>query len=181
MKRALVVYASATGCTRGVAAQIAETVRCAGAEVDLRPVQDAPDPRGYDAVIVGSGVRVSQWRKPMRQWVAAHAGTLATRPVAFFTVGLILQMFPEKVDEVRAYTDPLIEQTGVHPVDVGLFTGWNQPDQFGRAERLMIRAMRAPVGDFRDLAAVTRWTASVGPCLGLAEPAATAATGQDLP
>ena len=181
MKRALVVYDSATGCTRGVAGQIAETVRCTGADVDLRPVQDAPDPRYYDCVIAGSGVRVSQWRKPMRQWVAAHASTLSTRPVAFFTVGLILQMFPEKVVEVRAYTEPLIEQTGVRPVDVGLFTGWNRPDQFGRAERLMIKAMRAPVGDFRDLAAVARWGAGVGPRLGLAEPPAAAATGQGLP
>lgn len=66
MSQVLVVYESSTGCTRGIAEQIARTVRSARPDVDLRPVQHAPNPRDHDAVIVGHGVRMSQWRKPIR-------------------------------------------------------------------------------------------------------------------
>lgn len=167
MHRVLVTYATSTGCTRGVAEDLAAALRTEDVTVDLHPVDEAPGPEGYDAVVVGSGVRVGQWRKPARTWVGTHAAALTRIPVAFFTVGMILRLFPERTDEVRGYTDGLIEHTGVRPVDIGLFTGWNQPDEFGRAERLMLRAMKAPVGDFRDPAAVRAWAESLRAPLGL--------------
>jgi len=45
MKRVLVVFASSTGCTRGIAGEIAEALHSAGAQVDLRAVGERPDPR----------------------------------------------------------------------------------------------------------------------------------------
>jgi menaquinone-dependent protoporphyrinogen oxidase len=164
----LVVYASSSGCTRAIAETMADRLRMHVSVVEVSSVDDEPDPSRFDAVIVGSGVRVGQWRKSARIWTASNAAALRDGPVAFYTVGLILSMFPDRIEEVRAYTDPLIAQTDVHPVDVGLFTGWNQPDTFGRAERLMIKAMKAPVGDFRDWDAVRRWTDRTAASFGLA-------------
>ncbi len=66
-----------------------------------------------------------------------------------------------KMDEVRAYTDSIIEESGITPIGLGLFAGWNQPKSFTLPERLVMKALRAPVGDFRDLGAVAEWTRGV--------------------
>jgi len=94
-----------------------------------------------------------------------HADVLRDTPVAFFTVGLTLALDPGRADEVRRCTDRLVEDTGVVPVDVGVFAGWYHPERFGLGERIRARVLSFPVGDFRDLAAVDRWTAAVAPLL----------------
>ena len=125
---------------------------------------EAPDPSAYDAVVVGSGVRVGSWHEPAKEWVTANAEALKGKPVAFFTVGLTITE-AGKADEVRAYTDPLIAETGVQPVDVGLFAGWFVPERFGFAERTIMKAMKAPEGDHRDMDAVDEWARAIAPKL----------------
>lgn len=159
--RTLVVYATGSGCTAGVAEQVAEVLARSGMEVDLRSADAAGDPAAYDAVVVGSGIRVGSWHRSARTWVAEHAEALKARPVAFFTCCLTLASDPAKTDEVRAYTDALIEQTGVQPVDIGLFAGWNEPGRFSVAERVVLRLLKAPRGDLRDLQAVAAWSSGV--------------------
>ncbi len=166
MSKILVVYATKSGCTTGVAEKIAETLTAAGAQVDVAAAKEAGPAAGYDAVVVGSGVRAGQWHAAARTWVADNAEALKAVPVAFYTCGLAITD-PEKADEVYAYTKPLVEQTGVEPVAVGLFAGWNEPDAFPFAERLILKLMKAPQGDFRDLGAVAAWAQQVAPELGL--------------
>ncbi|MDO8880515.1 MAG: flavodoxin domain-containing protein [Coriobacteriia bacterium] len=167
MGTVLVVYGTKTGCTAGIAEQIGRTLAEAGAGVDVIRAEDKPDASGYDAVVVGSGVRVGSWHGAVKEWVATQADVLKTRPTAFFTACLTMASDPEKADEVRAYTDPLIAETGITPVGVGLFAGMNEPKKFSLPERLIMKAMKAPQGDFRDMAAVTEWTRSVADALGL--------------
>ena len=168
MSKVLVVYGTRTGCTAGVASKIAETLSAKGATVDVKSAADKPDPSAYDAVVVGSGIRMSNWHAPVKEWVAANADALKARPTAFFTACLTMATNPEKVDEVRAYTDPLTSETGVKPVDLGLFAGMNVAKKFSLPERLVMKMMKAPEGDFRDLAAVAAWAESAAPKLGLA-------------
>lgn len=167
MSRVLVVYGTKTGCTAGIAEQIGATLAEAGATVDVLPAEDAPDAAAYDAVVVGSGIRVGSWHAPVKSWVAAQADTLKARPTAFFTACLTMASDPGKADEVRAYTDPLIAETGVQPIEVGLFAGMNEPKRFSLPERLIMKAMKAPQGDFRDMTAVAEWTRGVAGKLGL--------------
>lgn len=167
MSKVLVVYATKTGCTTGIAEKIGETLAARGATVDVLPADKAGDIAGYDAVVVGSGIRMGQWHESARTWVVSNAEALKKVPVAFFTCNLTLAQFPEKTDEVRAYTDPLIEATGLTPVDLGLFAGWNEPKQFPLIERLVLKAMKAPQGDFRDFSAVGEWANGVAPKLEL--------------
>jgi menaquinone-dependent protoporphyrinogen oxidase len=164
----LVVYGTKTGATAGIAEQIGETLSDAGATVQVAPAGKAPPATGFDAVVVGSGVRAGNWHGAAKEWVRANADGLAAVPTAFFTVGLTMGVEPEKADEVRAYTDPLIEETGVKPLDVGLFAGMNEPKRFSLPERLIIKAMKAPEGDFRDLDAVARWARGVAGDLSVA-------------
>lgn len=168
MSRILVVYGTRTGCTVGIAEEIGRTLVELGATVDVKRAEDAPAPAGYDAVLVGSGVRAGSWHGAVKQWVTANAEALTAVPVAFFTACLTMASDPAKADEVRAYTDPLIAETGVSPVGFGLFAGMNEPKAFSLPERLIMKAMKAPQGDFRDYAAVAAWAREIAAPLGVA-------------
>lgn len=163
--KVLVVYGTKSGCTEGIADRIAESLADAGVMADVAPAESAPDPAGYFAVIVGSGVRVGQWHPAARVWVEEHAESLKAIPVAFFTCGLTTAQSPERAEEVRAYTDALVEETGVRPVDIGVFAGWNEPKAFPFVERTVLKLMKAPQGDFRDFDAIAGWARAVAPRL----------------
>jgi menaquinone-dependent protoporphyrinogen oxidase len=171
MSKILVAYATKTGCTAGIAEKIGETLAATGATVDVKSVKDRPDPAGYDAVLVGSGARMGKWHGSASKWVQANAPALKGEPVAFYTACLTMAREPDKADEVRAYTDPVIEESGVEPVDVGLFAGWFEPDKFGVAGRTVLKRMDTPTGDFRDWDAIAAWTEDVAPKLGVGEAA----------
>ncbi|MCK8115091.1 flavodoxin domain-containing protein [Anaerosoma tenue] len=167
MSDVLVVYGTKTGCTAGIAEQIGAILVEAGLTADVHSVEKAPGPSGYRAVIVGSGVRAGSWHGAVKEWVTAHAEALTSRPVAMFTACLTIASDPDKADEVRAYTDPLLAETGITPIDIGLFAGMNEPKAFSLPERLIMKAMKAPQGDFRDYEAVAEWTRGVAERMGL--------------
>jgi len=167
MGTALVVYGSKSGCTAGIAEAIADGLRALGVTVDVKPAEEKPDPSAYDAVLVGSGVRAGLWHASAKQWLVGHAVTLKERPLALFTACLTMHTNPEKADDVRAYTDLLLSETGLEPVAIGLFPGMNVPKAFSLPERLIMKAMKAPEGDFRDLVSAGDWAAEIAPRLGL--------------
>ena len=160
--KALVVYGTKSGCTAGIAEKIGEKLNGMGLAAEVAAAEKAGRPVDYDLVIVGSGVRAGNWHGAARTWVSENAETLKSIPVAFYTCGLTMTD-ASKADEVRAYTDSMIEATGVTPIDVGLFAGWNEPKEFSLLERTVLKVMKAPEGDFRDFTAVAAWTEGVVP------------------
>ncbi|MHB1477361.1 MAG: flavodoxin domain-containing protein, partial [Coriobacteriia bacterium] len=154
MSTVLVVYGTKSGCTAGIAERVGAVLTGLGVTVDVKPAQDHPDASAYDAVIAGSGVRAGLWHAPVKQWLLTNAAILRGKPVALFTACLTMATDPDKADEVRAYTDPLVTESGIEPVDVGLFAGMNEPKAFSLPERLIMKAMKAPEGDFRDYESV---------------------------
>jgi menaquinone-dependent protoporphyrinogen oxidase len=165
MSRVLVAYGTGTGCTAGVAERIGETLTRAGMQVDVEPFDSNPEPAAYDAVVAGSGVRAGSWHPRAKKWVARHAAALKRKPLAFFTVGIALAHGPEKAEEMRQYTEPLLAGTGLEPVDLGLFAGWYEPEKFSFLERKIMQLAKAPEGDHRDWAAIEAWAARVAPQL----------------
>lgn len=161
MSKALVVYGTGTGCTAEIAERMGVTLTESGANVEVYSADGAPRVDGYEVVLVGSGVRAGSWHKSAKEWVVENADALKTAKVAFFSVGLTLATAPWKTDEVRAYTDKLIAETGVEPFDIGMFAGCNKPKQFKLAERTIMALMKAPEGDFRDWDAIDAWTREV--------------------
>lgn len=158
--RAFVAYGTRSGCTTRIAERIGETLDQVGIQADVAAAKDAGSPAGYDLVIVGSGVRVGNWHASARTWVTEHADSLKEIPVAFFTCGLTI-LDAEKTAEVRGYTDQLIEETGVVPLGIGLFSGWNEPKEFSMLERGVLKMLKAPEGDFRDMEAIAAWTREI--------------------
>ncbi|HET6498681.1 MAG TPA: flavodoxin domain-containing protein [Coriobacteriia bacterium] len=163
--KVLVVYGTKSGCTAGVAERIGVALERAGMAADVLPAHDGPDPRDYDGVVAGSGVRAGRWHRAVTEWVAENAAALRAMPTALYTVCLTLVTDPGKADEVRAYTDALLAESGIEPIDIGLFGGWFEPQRFGLVERTVLKAMKAPRGDHRDWDAIDRWVAGVAPGL----------------
>ena len=60
--KTLVAYATRAGSTEGVARAVAETLREAGLEADLKPVSEVRDLSPYGAVVLGSAIRVGKPR-----------------------------------------------------------------------------------------------------------------------
>lgn len=142
MKKVLVVYATGTGCTADIAERIGKILAGYDATVEVASAKEAPAADGYDAVLVGSGVRAGNWHKPAKEWLARNANAITGTPLALFTTCLTLAQGPAKTDEVRAYTDALIAETGVRPLDVG---GFRRLEQAG--DLPVFRAHRAQANE----------------------------------
>jgi menaquinone-dependent protoporphyrinogen oxidase len=159
--RILVAYATRTGSTAGVAAEIGRALGSANGNVaDVRPIGELRVLDGYDAVVVGSAVRGSKWLPEAVDFVSEHQEALRRVPVATFAVCLTMREdTAENRAEVARALDPVREV--VTPVDVGLFAGAMDYSQFSLPMRLMMKAIKAPEGDFRDWAAIRDWAAEL--------------------
>jgi len=159
----LVVFATGSGCARETADLIAEELTALGHEPRLEDAKTAPAPDGFDAVIAGSGVRAGKWHKVLGTWLGRHREALAALPLATFTVCLMMRDPDKHRAGVQAIGDAVLGRLGLKPVATGLFPGWFFPQRFGFFERLILRMMRTPVGDFRDPGAVRAWARETFP------------------
>jgi menaquinone-dependent protoporphyrinogen oxidase len=165
--RVLVVTASKHGATAEIGQALARDLAAAadGQRSDLTAVaiqaRQQPDPVPYDAVVLGSAVYAGSWLEAAREYATRHAAALRDRPVWLFSSGPIGRppFPPDQPYDVSAVTD-LVRARG-HRV----FPGRLELDRLSFGERAMATAMRAPVGDFRDWAAVTTWAGQIAAAL----------------
>lgn len=160
---ALVAYATHSGATRTLAETLAAALRESGTDCDLVDLEDAPDPAGYDAVVLGSAVRVESIEKSATNWAKQHADVLASRPFAFFSCSGSASD-PAKGGKQKA-TDAFLAPLAHTPVATANFPGWVLMDRIPVHERLLLKSMRTPTGDFRDLPAVAAWGREIAPLL----------------
>jgi menaquinone-dependent protoporphyrinogen oxidase len=174
----LVVVASRHGPTAEIAAAVARDLggcdagRAAGLVALAVPVAQQPDPAPFDAVVLGSAVYAGRWLEPAREYVAIHAGILRTRPTWLFSSGPIGEPpFPPDEPYDVAPLSQLIGARG-HAV----FPGRLEKALLTFGERAMVTAMRAPVGDFRDWAAVRTWSEGIAQEMAATSPSVPAQT-----
>ena len=160
--RTLVVHSSRHGSTQGIAERIAAALREQDLETDVRAVRDAPDPGAYGAVVLGSAVYFGKWTKEATSFASTHRETLAARPVWLFSSGPTgTEMKPEHV----SLKDALDVRTAVGARDHRVFFGAIDPDGLSLKERLIVRGVKAPVGDFRDWDQIERWAKEIAAAL----------------
>ena len=169
------VVASKHGSTREIAVAIAEEMRAAGHEVDLRVLTETEATAGdeavargaaakatgveaYDAVVIGSAVYMGRWMAEAREFVAAHAEQLAAVPVWLFSSGPLGEDYPEGMG-VPEHLDDLLAKTGAR--DHKVFVGRLDKGRLNLAERLAARMVKAPAGDFRDWNAIRDWARGI--------------------
>ena len=149
----LVVAASKHGSTREIAEMISERLRSHGLEVLSRNPADVADLDGVDAVVLGSAVYAGRWLAPARDLVQRLGAELAARRVWLFSSGPIGEPLAPAGDAPEAAQ--MVAATGA--VDHHTFAGRLDRSSLGFAERAIVRALKAPEGDFRDWLDVKGW------------------------
>lgn len=163
--RLLIAYATRAGSTQSIAEAVAESLRGEGFEVDVQNIRQVRSLAGYAGIIVGSAIRAGRPMPEAVAFVEKHEQELSRIPVAYFVVCLTMKDDTEENRcTVAAYLDTLRARTpGVQPVDVGLFPGVLDSRRLPLLLRLLMRAMKAPDGDYRDWDTVREWATRIAP------------------
>jgi menaquinone-dependent protoporphyrinogen oxidase len=162
--RVLVAYATRLGSTIGVAETIGQALRETGADVEVLPVADVVDLTGYDAIVLGSAIRVGKPLPELIELVRQCASDPRDLPVAYFAVCATMKDdSPEHRATVLSYLDPL--QKIKESVSIGLFAGAFEYERVNLLLRWFLKVCHAPEGDWRDWNAIRAWAADLAPLL----------------
>lgn len=161
----LVAVASRHGSTHQIADAIARELGSAGHSVDVQAVEAGPTVEGYDAAVIGSAVYMGSWLPQAIQFVDRHQVQLGAMPVWLFSSGPLGAEEPQPKPE-PVHLDQLIGRTRAR--GHRMFVGKLDKAELGFGERLIVRAVGAPEGDFRDFSAVRRWADEIA--AGIAAP-----------
>jgi menaquinone-dependent protoporphyrinogen oxidase len=154
--KVLVTAASRHGSTADIAAAIVRELRLHGLDAEFMEPRDVDDVSAYDAVVLGSAVYAGRWMGSATDFITRCRHSLAGRPVWLFSSGPVgTPANPADAPSVSK----LMEETGALGHQV--FAGKLDRAELGRLERTMIRAVRAPEGDYRNWDEITRWAAHV--------------------
>jgi menaquinone-dependent protoporphyrinogen oxidase len=176
--KAVVVYASKYGSTRGIAEFIAEKLRQAGTQAEARHVGEVQNPGDYDAFVIGSAVYMMHWMKEATEFVKGNRALLADRPVWLFSSGpLGTETKDAQGQDLHTVTEPkeIAEfRELIKPRDHRVFFGALDSSKLGFGHR-MLRKLPAgrnllPEGDFRDWKDIEAWAISIARALETTEP-----------
>ena len=159
----LVAYASKHGSTQGIAERIAEKLRQLGKEAEARPENAVENPGSYEAFVIGSAIYYGSWLKEATEWVRRNQAVLAQHPVWLFSVGPLGTEVQDAEQQPKEMTE---FQQAIRPREQRIFFGALDHSHLSFAERVMVKAVRAPEGDFRDCQAIKAWAASIARDLG---------------
>lgn len=164
--KVLVAYASKYGSTKEIAARIGQLLEAEGLGVDVVEAGQVGSLAGYGAVVLGSAVYAGQWRKEAAELLEKQAASLAELPVWLFSSGPTGEgdasalmdgwLFPENLQEAAER---------IQPEAIVLFHGVLQPDKMNLAERLIVKSLKAPTGDFRDWEDIEEWAQEIAEAL----------------
>jgi len=159
----LVAYASKHGSTAEIAERIAGQLRQQGKQAEARPLEDVKEPGSYQALVIGSALYYGSWMKEATEWVQRNQAVLAGRPVWLFSVGPLgteVKDAEQQPGEMAAFRET------IGPRDHRVFFGALDHHKLSFPERMVVKAVKAPEGDFRDWEAIDSWTASIARDLG---------------
>jgi menaquinone-dependent protoporphyrinogen oxidase len=152
--RVLVAVASKHGSTEGIAQAIAERLRELGHEAEARAIHEVRDTREVEAVVLGSAVYAGSWMKEAVEFAERNAETIGRLPVWLFSSGPLGTEVKDEEEQPRqlaALTEML------KPNDHRVFFGALDKARLGFGERMIVKAVKAPDGDFRDWDAIKSW------------------------
>lgn len=158
----LVAYATKYGSTAGIAEKIGQNLRELGLRAEVQAIDRIEDPSQYSAFVIGSAVYAGQWLKEAAQFLAKHETLLASRPVWLFSSGPTGEGDPitlMKGWKFPALLQPLADRIKVK--DTAFFHGMLDTDKMNFGEKLIVKGIKAPLGDFRDWTVIGEWAKSV--------------------
>lgn len=159
-KKTLIAYASKAGSTVEIANHMGQMLSSKGIEVDIIPVQKVKDLSSYQSVILGSAIRVGKVLPEAMKFVETYQETLKQKTFGVFVVCMTLNDdTPENRKIVSDYLNPI--RALVTPSSEGLFAGVMDLKKLNLVERLLIKAMKVPEGDFRNWDKIDAWNGNL--------------------
>jgi menaquinone-dependent protoporphyrinogen oxidase len=162
MNNVLVAYASKYGATAEIARKIGDVLREAGLPASVLAAENVRDVSSYDAVVLGSAVYAGHWLKEAVALLESNEKTLAMKPVWFFSSGPTGDGDP--VDIMHGWRFPEAQQSiadRIQPKGITFFHGKIDLHNLHFTEKLMMKAVRAKVGDFRDWESISVWAKQI--------------------
>jgi menaquinone-dependent protoporphyrinogen oxidase len=164
--RVLVAYATKYGATAGIAEKIGLVLRETGLQAFVLPVEKASDLTPYNAVVLGSAVYAGQWRKEAATFLETNQKVLAEQQVWLFSSGPTGEGDPVQLMNGFRFPEalqPIADR--IKPKDITFFHGAIDIKKLNFTEKLVIKGLKAPVGDSRDWNAITAWATSIAETL----------------
>ncbi len=149
----LVAYASRYGSTQEVAEAITTSLREAGIEVDLQPMQAVQRLDSYDAIVLGAALYNARWHADAHQFLTKHQAMLRQRPVAIFSLGPLGTGDAAMRSSRRQLDKELAKYLWLKPVALDVFAGKYDPTKPGLGSFYRL----VPARDYRDWEAIRAW------------------------
>jgi menaquinone-dependent protoporphyrinogen oxidase len=162
--KVLIIYGSRHRATEQIAQALGVSPIDRGLEVDIRQVHDAGDIDQYDAFAIGSAIYMGRWLKSVTNFIKQHQRLLQQRPDWLFTSGPIGS--PALPEEEPAETAELARDLQAR--GAASFAGRLRKGDLGWSERLVVNALKAKEGDFRDWDSIYEWDNAIADALGAA-------------
>jgi menaquinone-dependent protoporphyrinogen oxidase len=151
----LVTYASKHGSTAEVAKRIALVLVEAGVPADVLPVHLVGDIAAYNAVVIGGSVYFGRWMSDAVTFVEENRATLAKSSVWMFSVGPLGDQARTEPAEVAGLA------ASVNAIEQHVFTGALDLHKLNLAERLIVKGVKSPIGDFRNWNDIDSWAGTI--------------------
>jgi menaquinone-dependent protoporphyrinogen oxidase len=156
----LVTYATRAGSTVDVAAAIGEALARRGFSVNVVPVKDKPNPANYQAVLMGSAIRMGSWLPEAVDFIKTNQQALNKMPIALFTVHMLNIEDDDTSRAARlAYLDtvrPLLNKA-----EEVYFAGKMDFSRLSFLDRLVAGMVKAVEADHRDWDKIRNWTPAI--------------------
>ena len=166
MERILLSYASKHGSTEQIAQYLAENLRKHSFEVHVVPAKAVESLDGYAAVILGSAVYVGNWTDEAMAFLKRFDSALAKLPVYFFSTGPTGEGDPAELLQGWQYPEAIQSYVDhIRPESIALFHGKLELNSLPLIQRLMVKAIKAPVGDYRKWDAIQAWAETIAQTL----------------
>jgi len=139
MKQILIVYDTKSGATADIAEIICEEFSKRGVKTEAKHVDDVDNLSSYDAVIVGSPIRLAKCTSKIKRFVKKNADDLASLPTAFYFACLSaieLANKPLPNPNIQFYADPSFDMKLRQRSEINFFeylhTRWYYLKEFSK-------------------------------------------------
>jgi menaquinone-dependent protoporphyrinogen oxidase len=154
----LVAYASKHGATEGIARSIAERLIARGMNVHVESASDVAELGEPEAVVLGSAIYAGSWRSEAMEFVDRFEDGLSRAPVWLFSSGPLGEHVSDEEEQPKQLADL---RARLSPRDHRVFFGALDKSKLSFGERMIVKAVKAPDGDYRNWDEIGAWTEGI--------------------
>lgn len=161
----LITYDSKYGATKEIAEKISKVLSESGLQNDLLPIEEVENLSKYETIILGSAVYIGQWQKKAAKFLKENEKALADKNVWLFSTGPTGEGDPVELMKGWKFPEGLQGVADkIKPVDITVFHGALDESKLNTLEKMTIKMVKAPLGDYRDWKMVEAWANKIVNC-----------------